>query len=118
MLKGWIMGAAAVLTGSGYLVFKTGLDKELFRTISSALTDTFVAIMIPLLKGGTVLLDQLPTIPLQGYSMHISKVMDIVSALNSFVPVVEFLAIYSVVVLFVFVFIVIKLVLKLIPTIG
>ena len=115
-----LVGAAGLVSGTSYWAYKTGNDLGLFRTISSALSSMFMEITILLMQVATILLSQLPDLPssFRGQHSTISQVIEMGATMNQFMPVVETLIAFSAFMLFLLVFITVKFVLKLIPTIG
>lgn len=119
MLNNWLLRIGLASVGAGFLIYgKDVIDMKMFRTISSVIADCFVAVMVVLLKGGSSLLDMLPDLGLQQYGDSFTTAMTFAITMNSFLPVQELVGIVITVVGFIFIFLIAKLVLKFIPTIG
>jgi len=71
-----------------------------------------------LLEWGEWFIEQLPDLSFGEYSSTISTVMELVSKLDKFVPLSEAITLLGIFLAFVAIFLVVKLILKLIPTIG
>lgn len=119
MLNNWLVRMGLASAGAGFLIFgKDVIDMKMFRTISSVITDCFVALMLVLFQGGSSLLDMLPDLGLHEYGDAFTTAMALANTVNSFLPVLELVGIVIAVAYFIFIFLIAKLVLKLIPTIG
>ncbi len=115
----WILGATALILGGGYLAYATGVDDEIYRTIMNFGANLFVYVLAKVMDLFVWFLDLMPALPYAGeYVNGITTLVTLLARANTFFPVVETCLMFGFAVSFLLIFITVKFVLKLIPTIG
>jgi hypothetical protein len=116
----WLWNSiASLIVGGGVVSYVTGFDEIIYRTIMNFGASIFMYILIKVIELFTWLFDMLPPLPNVGYySGSIMTFLRIVVMGNTFFPVMELLSMVAFAVVFISLFFLVKIILKLIPTIG
>ena len=94
--------------------------QELFEWLIQKVVDGFWAVIEYFISLGKWFVDMLPSVGaiIAEYEETFGFVMRLIGRFDSFFPITESLALLSIFILFVTLFLLVKLILKLIPTIG
>jgi hypothetical protein len=112
-------GIAAFLVAGGVIAYQTGFDEIIYRTIMNFGASFFTYILIKIMDLFSWLLDLFPDVPeVQHYSGAIQSLLTFLVRANTFFPVIEVVFMFGFMVLFITIFFCVKIILKLIPTIG
>ena len=115
----WIRGITAVILGGATIAYASGYDDVLYRTIMSYGASIFVYVMVNVIDLFCFFLDLMPALPYASdYVMGLTSFITVLARANTFFPVAETALMFSFTVGFILVFFTIKIILKLIPTIG
>jgi len=119
----WVKSIALSIVGGVCLAYATGYDGEIYRAIMNFGANIFVYVMAKVIDLFCYFLDLLPGMPNAGdyhspYNGAITSFITILARANTFFPVAETAYMFSLTIAFLLVFITIKFILKLIPTIG
>lgn len=115
----WIAGITAIVIGGGYLAYATGVDGDIYRTIMNFGSGIFVYVLAKVIDLFCYFLDLMPALPYSsGFVNAITTLVTVLARANTFFPVVETCFMFAFTITFLIIFICIKFILKLIPTIG
>ena len=115
----WAAGITALIVAGGYLVYSVGVDEEIYRTVMNFGANIFVYIMAKVVDLFCWFLDFLPALPYSSdFVIAVTNLVTLLARANTFFPVVETCFMFAFTVAFLLVFISIKFILKLVPTIG
>jgi len=115
----WIAGITALIVAGGYLAYATGVNDEIYRTIMNFGANIFVYVLAKVIDLFCYFLDLMPALPYAvSFGNAITTLITVLARANTFFPVEEACYMFGFVVAFLLIFIAIKFVLKLIPTIG
>ena len=115
----WIAAVAIAILGGGYLAYATGVDDEIYRTIMNFGANIFVYILAKVIELFCYFLDFMPALPYSsGFVSALTTLITVFARANTFFPVVETAYMLAFTITFLLIFISVKFVLKLIPTIG
>lgn len=115
----WILGMTSVIIAGGYLAYATGVDDEIYRTVMNFGANIFVYIMAKVIDLFCYFFDLMPALPYSsGFVNALTSFITILARANTFFPVAEACFMLAFTVAFLLIFISVKFVLKLIPTIG
>jgi len=111
-----ITALGGAVAGVTYL---TGFDEVIYRTIMNWASAIFIYLLAKIVDLFTWLLDMLPNLPYSSqFGAGISQIIIVAVRANTFFPVAETFFMFGFVVGFILIFFTIKIILKLIPTIG
>jgi len=113
---GWIATIVSSFIAGFYFVYMDGVDGVMFRTLINFLASVFLYITAKVIDLLVYFIDMLPNLPEAG--AYVNTFLDSIRVFNTFVPVVETCFALGLTVVFLLSFITIKLILKMIPTIG
>ena len=118
---GWIKSTILWALGGAVagVTYATGFAEEIYRTIMNWASAFFIYILAKIVDLFCWLLDLLPELPYsQQFASGIAQIIMVSVRANTFFPVAETFFMFSFLVGFIIVFFTIKIILKLIPTIG
>ena len=115
----WLAGVTAMIVAGGLIAYKTGVDEEIYRTVMNFGAGIFVYVMAKVVDLFCWFLYFLPALPYSpDFVVAVTNLLTLLARANTFFPVVETCFMFGLTVAFLLVFISLKFVLKLIPTIG
>jgi hypothetical protein len=115
----WIAAIVGIIVAGGGIAYLTGYDDVIYRTVMNFGAAIFLYVLTKVMELFCWLLDALPPLPnASQYGNAITNFLTILARANTFFPVVEFAFLFSFTIGFLLIFITVKFILKLIPTIG
>lgn len=115
----WIARIVGVILGGGAIAHAMGIDEEMYRTIMNFGASIFVYVTAKVIDLFCWFLEFIPALPYAGgYVNALTSMITILARANTFFPVVETCFMLAFTITFLIIFISIKFILKLIPTVG